>query len=130
MEINSVKQPGGQQATAANQGPTGRGEETMQVRNSLEDNERVQVPAAEKSDKPATDEERQKWMQEGTKSILADIYAVSDSKFTIFKDASGQYITRITSLRDGRVTYIPEPEVLEYMIARTRPVPGHVQLKA
>jgi hypothetical protein len=36
---------------------------------------------------------------------------VSDQKFTIYKDAAGQYITRFTSLRDGSVTYIPEPEL-------------------
>src|SRR5262245_12457597 len=42
---------------------------------------------------------------------VADIYVVSDKTFTIFKDVSGQYITRFTSLRDGKVTYIPEPNL-------------------
>ncbi len=42
---------------------------------------------------------------------VANVYVVSDRTFSIFKDASGQYITRFTSLRDGRVTYIPEPEL-------------------
>ncbi|MFO0388219.1 MAG: hypothetical protein ACK502_00665 [Alphaproteobacteria bacterium] len=41
----------------------------------------------------------------------ANTYVVSDRTFTIFKDSSGQYITRFTSLRDGRVTYIPEPDL-------------------
>jgi hypothetical protein len=43
---------------------------------------------------------------------IANEYVISDMRFTIFKDASGQYITRFTSLRDGRVTYIPEPDLL------------------
>ncbi len=42
---------------------------------------------------------------------VADIYVVSDRTFTIFKDVSGQYVTRFTSLRDGKVTYIPEPNL-------------------
>lgn len=43
---------------------------------------------------------------------IANIYVVSDRTFTIFKDVTGQYITRYYNLRDGRVTYIPEPELL------------------
>ena len=42
---------------------------------------------------------------------ISDIYVVSDRTFTIFKDVSGQYVTRFTSLRDGKVTYIPEPNL-------------------
>jgi hypothetical protein len=42
---------------------------------------------------------------------VADIFVVSDRTFTIFKDVSGQYVTRFTSLRDGKVTYIPEPNL-------------------
>lgn len=42
---------------------------------------------------------------------VADVYVVSDRTFTIFKDVSGQYVTRFTSLRDGKVTYIPEPNL-------------------
>ena len=42
---------------------------------------------------------------------VADLYVVSDKTFTIFKDVSGQYVTRFTSLRDGKVTYIPEPNL-------------------
>ena len=44
---------------------------------------------------------------------IANSYVVSDKTFSIFKDATGQYITRFTSLRDGKVTYIPEPELLK-----------------
>src|SRR5687768_4886730 len=42
---------------------------------------------------------------------FANVFIVSDRRFTIFKDVTGQYITRFTSLRDGHVTYIPEPEL-------------------
>lgn len=44
---------------------------------------------------------------------IADIFVVSDRSFTIFKDNSGQYVTRFTSLRDGKVTYIPEPNLFK-----------------
>lgn len=43
---------------------------------------------------------------------VADFYVVSDRTFTIFKDVTGQYVTRFTSLRDGKVTYIPEPNLV------------------
>ena len=43
----------------------------------------------------------------------AETFVVSDHSFTIFKDATGQYITRFTSLRDGKVTYIPEPNIFK-----------------
>lgn len=36
-------------------------------------------------------------------------YAVSDKTFSLFKDASGQVITRYVSLLDGSITYTPEP---------------------
>ena len=42
----------------------------------------------------------------------ANSFAVSDLRFTMYKDASGQLITRFTSLIDGKVTYLPEPNVL------------------
>lgn len=48
-----------------------------------------------------------------SQKMAYDAYPVSDKSFTIYKDASGQYITRYTSLRDGRVTYVPEPKLLQ-----------------
>ena len=50
---------------------------------------------------------------------FSDTYAISDKSFTIFKDSEGKYITRYTSLRDGRVTYIPEPTLLRQIQATT-----------
>lgn len=35
--------------------------------------------------------------------------------FTIFKDGSGQFITRFTNKMTGAVTYVPEPNVLKFM---------------
>ena len=55
-------------------------------------------------------------------------YAVSDTKFTIFKDATGQYITRYTSLRDGSITYIPQPVLLRQVQASTNSINGFVHV--
>lgn len=46
-------------------------------------------------------------------SDIANVYVLGDRRFTIFKDITGQYITRFTSLKDGKVTYVPEPELLK-----------------
>ena len=60
----------------------------------------------------AADQQRLQAVQKSAQNI-ANIYVVSDKIFTIFKDATGQYITRFTSLRDGKVTYIPEPQLFK-----------------
>lgn len=49
------------------------------------------------------------------KQAVATSFALSDKTFTFYKDTSGQYITRFTSLRDGSVTYIPEPSVQQWL---------------
>lgn len=42
--------------------------------------------------------------------------SANSSSFAIYKDAmTGQYITRITNKSDGRVTYIPEPDILSWL---------------
>jgi hypothetical protein len=61
--------------------------------------------------------------------LSSESYVVSDKSFTIFKDASGQYITRYTSLRDGRVTYIPEPKLFESS-ATVSDIPTMIKIKA
>jgi hypothetical protein len=48
-------------------------------------------------------------------NTFKNVYAVSDTKFTIFKDSSGQFVTRFTSLKDGSVTYIPEPDIQRFI---------------
>lgn len=62
--------------------------------------------------------QRYERLAKAAEGFFKDVFAVSDARFTIFKDSSGQYITRYTSLRDGRVTYIPEPNMLQYMESR------------
>lgn len=63
-------------------------------------------------------------------SFFKDVYAVSDTTFTIFKDASGQYITRYTSLRDGKVTYYPEPQLLQHLQSTQQPRVALVEIQA
>jgi hypothetical protein len=73
---------------------------------------RVPQPGGEVSfDAQAAEQRRYEAVQKVAQDI-ANVYIVSDMRFTIFKDSTGQYITRFTSLRDGKVTYIPEPQLL------------------
>ena len=72
-----------------------------------------QKPAAPDEGFPnAVDQKRYERVAKAAQ-VFKDVYAVSDLRFSIYKDTSGQYITRYTSLRDGRVTYIPEPALLQ-----------------
>lgn len=50
--------------------------------------------------------------------MFKDVFAVSDTKFSIYKDFKGQFITRFTNLRDGSVSYIPEPDMMRYLEQR------------
>lgn len=70
------------------------------------------APAPELPDLDVADQQREANVRRAAER--ANLYAVSDRRFTIFKDSTGQYITRFTSLRDGKVTYIPEPELMMY----------------
>lgn len=51
-------------------------------------------------------------VQQAAKDI-ANVYVLGDRRFTIFKDMTGQYITRFTNFRTGEVKYVPEPELLK-----------------
>jgi hypothetical protein len=69
--------------------------------------------------KPVSDAEKQRYEAVARASAaVSELFAVSDKTFTIFRDASGQYITRYTSLRDGSVSYVPEPKLLQYAPSR------------
>lgn len=70
------------------------------------------APQVPEFDAKAAEQQRLAALQRMAQDI-ANVYIVSDQKFTIFKDATGQYITRFTSLRDGKVTYIPEPTLFK-----------------
>lgn len=86
----------------------------------------VQAPVVQRSDVPFVpigggsegfdqqiiEQQRFKTVQRLSQQV-SDIYVVSDRTFTIFKDTSGQYVTRFTSLRDGKVTYVPEPNLFK-----------------
>jgi len=61
-----------------------------------------------------TEQQRLDTVMQGA-TEFKDVYAVSDSKFTIFKDSTGQFVTRFTSLKDGAVTYLPEPDVARFV---------------
>ena len=82
---------------------------------SLATDEVVKVQSVEESQKIRESEDKRfQAVLSGAKSA-ASIFAVSDMKFTIFKDSSGQFITRFTSLRDGSVKYLPEPDIMTLM---------------
>ena len=59
-----------------------------------------------------------------------DSYVVGDTTFSIYKDTQGQYITRYVSLRDGRVTYIPEPKLLMFQQAQSRASDTKLRIEA
>ncbi len=81
-------------------------------------------------DTPMTAEEKRfQQVAAAAQHVTSDPYPVSDKSFTIYKDATGQYITRYTSLRDGRVTYVPEPQALRQFEASQQTLKAALQLK-
>lgn len=77
--------------------------------------EPTKATGADTIDLDLTEQKRAEAVERAAQSFFSDFFAVSDTTFSIYKDTSGQYITRFTSLRDGRVTYIPEPDLLRHM---------------
>jgi hypothetical protein len=78
----------------------------------------------------SSEEKRYQQVVNAAKNFFKDTYVVSDTSFAIFKDASGQYITRYTSLRDGRVTYIPEQRLLQAFENTQRQSQAVLQIQA
>ena len=75
--------------------------------------EPVKIPEVEESEiRPQMEERRFAKVTEAAKQIITDFYPISDTRFTIFKDGSGQYITRVTNMRDGTMTLYPEATLL------------------
>lgn len=70
-------------------------------------------PGASQPTGAELEQKRYDAVQTASQNLFKNSYAVSDTTFTIYKDGSGQYITRYINLRDGRVTYIPEPQLLQ-----------------
>ncbi|MCH2546198.1 MAG: hypothetical protein MK052_01110 [Alphaproteobacteria bacterium] len=64
-----------------------------------------------------SDETRFENMRQASQ-LFKDVFAVSDTKFSIYKDFKGQFVTRFTNLRDGSVSYIPEPDMMLYLEQR------------
>ena len=79
----------------------------------------AKVTQADKGEFSNAEQRRYESVEQGAQAIASSFYAVSDTRFTIFKDASGQFITRFTNLQDGSVTYFPEPEVAAFMAERS-----------
>lgn len=77
--------------------------------------EPVKVASVEKVeiDVKSADEKRLAAIKDSLRQAFKNVYAVSDKTVTIYKDMSGQYITRYKDLRSGTMTYIPEPEILK-----------------
>lgn len=110
----TVNFPGG-----VNTNPTalgGRKVEVPAVKNTNENQQQEpKTTGVDNIDLNVTEQRRAEAVQRAAESFFSDFFAVSDTTFSIYKDTSGQYITRFTSLRDGRVTYIPEPDLLAHM---------------
>ncbi|MBM3617234.1 MAG: hypothetical protein FJX23_01665 [Alphaproteobacteria bacterium] len=79
-----------------------------------------QAPKQEQAqfNQQASEAVREQNLQQAAQMMVSDIYAVADMKFSIYKDLSGQFVTRFTSLRDGAVTYFPEQDMSVYMESR------------
>lgn len=100
------------------------------IRKTQVGDEMVKVAAVEQADVKLPDDKRFKQVERAAQIFFKDVFVVSDTKFTIFKDTSGQYVTRFTNLRDGSVTYIPEPEILRYMETHGREREALVEIDA
>lgn len=85
------------------------------IRKSDVDSIPVQIPQVENIDIKMVDQKRMDTIRNALRQAFASSYVVSDKSFTIYKDMTGQYITRFTNLKDGTVTYVPEPEILRHL---------------
>lgn len=117
MDISGITQKPMLQPSSTNEVlASGKLTNVQPVRKSDVLNEPVNIPKIESVDLKRADEKRfneiRRTVERETKG--SEFFAVRDTRFTIFKDSvTGQYITRFTSLRDGSVTYVPEPEILK-----------------
>ncbi len=60
----------------------------------------------------AVEQQRYAAVQKAAQQI-ANPYVLGDSSFAMFKDVTGQLIVRFFNKRDGTVTYIPEPKLVD-----------------
>lgn len=61
-----------------------------------------------------TDEERMRLLTNAAEQFAKFSYPVSDTRFTIFRDQSGQFVTRFTNLQTGKISYYPEQDMLAF----------------
>lgn len=59
-------------------------------------------------DPQAAEQQRVETLMRAARSVPQPL---GSQTFTMFKDGTGQYITRFRDMNTGKVTYIPEPEV-------------------
>jgi hypothetical protein len=111
MEINALK-PNSQPATYAAPKRSDVSKEAIPHSSNVEYDSVTQNQRVDEL--PKAEQQRLDTVVKAAHSFR-NAYAVSDLKFTIFKDASGQFITRFTSLKDGSVKYVPEPDILQFM---------------
>lgn len=99
---------------------------------TVKKSESVEIPqaAVDSVDIPKAEQRRFERVKQASQSFFKDVYAVNDHTFTIFKDSTGQYITRFTSLRDGKVTYIPEPQLLQQMQSQRGVAEALIEIQA
>ena len=128
MDINLVNPAGASQGSTLS--VQARGSEFPAIRKSQVQDEPVKVPAVDKADIRASEDRRAARVREAAKTYFKDVFVVNDTTFSIFKDSSGQYITRFTNLRDGSVTYIPEVEILQYMESKGRTREAIIEINA
>jgi len=60
---------------------------------------------------------------------IANTHILGDQKFTMYKDAGGQLITRFRG-RDGKVTYIPEPSLFKMSGSSAAAAPSLLKITA
>jgi hypothetical protein len=61
-----------------------------------------------------TEAQRQAALEHAAAVLQKEAYPVGDSTFTIYKDYSGQFVTRYVSLVDGKVSYFPEQSIFKF----------------
>lgn len=118
MDVGSVQKSVGQSISSHGLGSSSRNNVASDVPASSKsqvENKPVKIAAVDKVDIDAIDNKRSEAMLQAMRQSFRSEYAVSDSSFTIYKDSSGRFITRVTSLKDGSVSYYPEPEMLRRM---------------
>lgn len=113
MEINAVQPPSNQQFTAP-QATAERSTQTLLPKDKTVNQAPKQEKVKPEQDAANSDQQR-KAMMERAAQMFKDFYPISDVVFTIFKDTSGQFITRFTNMRDGKVTYVPEQDMYSFL---------------